>query len=253
MVVVTLVSVLVVVLLTLVVTRVATVILVSTGMSQESARFQARSALSGAGFTTNESEAVVEHPLRRRVISLLMVFGSAGLVTAIASLALSFGNATGGERLSRLFVLAVGLGLMLALARSHWINRRLTALIGRVLRSRGVDARDYVTLLDLAGDHTVVEMEVQPGDWVADHTLAELKLRDEGVFVLGIRHGDGSYIGVPRGSHRVAPGDTLVLYGDADRLEELDDRRAGAVYARDLTARRRSTSRSGQASRAAAG
>ncbi|MEA2184166.1 MAG: hypothetical protein QOF69_3351, partial [Solirubrobacteraceae bacterium] len=69
----TLLSVLVVVLLTLVVTRVATVILISTGMSRESARFQARSALSGAGFTTRESETVVEHPVRRRVISVLMV------------------------------------------------------------------------------------------------------------------------------------------------------------------------------------
>jgi hypothetical protein len=251
MVMVTLVSVLVVVLLTLLVTRVATVILVSTGMSQESARFQARSALSGAGFTTDESETVVEHPVRRRVISTLMVFGSAGLVTAIASLALSFGDATGGQRLSRLLVLAIGLGLLLGLSRSHWINRRLTALIGRVLRSRGVDARDYVTLLDLAGDYTVVEMEVQHGDWVAGRTLAELKLRDEGVFVLGIRHDDGSYIGVPRGSHRLAPGDTLVLYGDADQLEELDDRRAGAGDALHVAASGRS--RAQQAKRAAAG
>jgi hypothetical protein len=66
--------------------------------------------LSGAGFTTNESEAVVGHPVRRRVISTLMVLGSAGLVTAIASPALSFGDATGGQRVSRLIVRAVGLG-----------------------------------------------------------------------------------------------------------------------------------------------
>jgi Trk K+ transport system NAD-binding subunit len=110
-----------------------------------------------------------------------------------------------------------------------------------------------VTLLDLAGDHTVVEMEVQRGDWVAGHMLAELKLRDEGVFVLGIRHDDGSYIGVPRGSHRVVPGDTLVLYGYAERLEELDDRGARTGDARHAAASRRSTSRSGHASRAAAG
>jgi Trk K+ transport system NAD-binding subunit len=94
-------------------------------------------------------------------------------------------------------------------------------------------------------------MEVQRGDWVAGHTLAELKLRDEGVFVLGIHHDDGSYIGVPRGSHRVAPGDTLVLYGDAERLEDLDDRRAGAGDARHVAAGGRS--RSGQAPRAAPG
>jgi hypothetical protein len=206
----TLLSVLVVVSLTLVVTRVATVILISTGMSRESARFQARSALSGAGFTTRESETVVEHPVRRRVVSVLMVLGSAGLVTAVASLALSLGEATGDERVVRLLVLAIWLGLLFALSRSRWIDCRLTALIGRVVRSRGVDARDYVTLLDLAGNHTVVEMDVQLGDRVAGHTLAQLKLRDEGVFVLGIRRDDGSYVGVPRGSHRVAPGDTLV-------------------------------------------
>jgi len=34
----------------------------ATGLSRESARFQARSALTGGGFTTTESEAVVRHP-----------------------------------------------------------------------------------------------------------------------------------------------------------------------------------------------
>ncbi|MEE3220394.1 MAG: potassium transporter TrkA, partial [Planctomycetota bacterium] len=41
---------------TLLITRVATVALMVTGLSRESARFQARSALTGVGFTTYESE-----------------------------------------------------------------------------------------------------------------------------------------------------------------------------------------------------
>ncbi len=59
---------LVVVAVSLLITRVATVILTATGMSREAARFQARSAFSTAGFTTRESEAVVDHPIRRKVI-----------------------------------------------------------------------------------------------------------------------------------------------------------------------------------------
>lgn len=46
-------SLLMVVAVSLVITTVATVVLVATGMSTQSARFQARSAFTGAGFTTS--------------------------------------------------------------------------------------------------------------------------------------------------------------------------------------------------------
>lgn len=64
-------SLLVLVATSLAVIHVATLVLVATGLSRTVARFQAPSALSGAGFTTSESEQVVGHPLRRRVIIML--------------------------------------------------------------------------------------------------------------------------------------------------------------------------------------
>ena len=66
-------SLLVVLTLSILVTRIATVALTYTGLSRESARFQARSAFTGVGFTTNESEKVVNHPLRRKILMLLML------------------------------------------------------------------------------------------------------------------------------------------------------------------------------------
>jgi hypothetical protein len=60
-------SLLLVVTFSLLITRVATVILTATGMSRQAARFQARSAFTGAGFTTSESEQVVDHPVRREL------------------------------------------------------------------------------------------------------------------------------------------------------------------------------------------
>src|ERR687888_2511190 len=114
---------LVVIVVSLVVTRVAAIMLAITGMSRESARFQARSAFTGVGFTTAEAESVTSHPIRRRIVLALMLFGSAGVVTAVASLIVSFGGATGGERLSRGLLLLAGLAVLLLAARSRLVDR----------------------------------------------------------------------------------------------------------------------------------
>jgi TrkA-C domain len=224
-----LVLVLAVVLLILLVTRVATVVLALTGMSTESARFQARSALTGVGFTTSEAESVVSHPVRRRVVLVLMLLGSAGVVTALASLVISFGGASSGERVTRGLVLVVGLVLLLGLARSRTFDRLLARVVMRAMRSRGLHVADYAGLLRLSGGFTVGELEVEDGDWLADRTLRELRLRDEGVIVLGVSRGGGEYLGAPGPDTRIAAGDTLVLYGRDERLEELDERRGGRV------------------------
>ncbi len=83
-------SLILVLLLSLIVVRIAAEALILTGMSREAARFQARSAWTGTGFTTAEAEQVVSHPVRRQIVSTLMFLRSAGLVTAASTLMLSF-------------------------------------------------------------------------------------------------------------------------------------------------------------------
>src|SRR4051812_40071410 len=170
-----LVSVLIIVLVILLITRVATVALSLTGMSRESARFQARSALTGVGFTTTEAEDVVAHPVRRRIVGALMLVGSAGAVTAIGSLILSFGGSHNEQRTTRALILVLGLALLWVISRSAWVDRRLSRGIGRVLKWRGYDVRDYGRLLALQADWAVGELVVEDDDWIAGRTLAELK------------------------------------------------------------------------------
>lgn len=218
----------IVVLLSLLITRVATVMLTLTGLSWESARFQARSALSGVGFTTTEAETVVNHPVRRRIVMALMLVGSAGVITVIGALFLSFANADVSERELRIAILIGALALLLLLARSRWIDRRLSALIGRALnRWTDLEVRDYAALLRFADRFAVMEIAVHPGDWLAGKTLDELNLRHEGVVVLGVSRPDGRYVGVPSFSTRVEAGDLLICYGPSERLCELDRRPAG--------------------------
>ncbi len=214
--------------LSLLITRVATVALTVTGMTRESARFQARSALTGAGFTTQESEAVVSHPVRRRIVMGLMLIGSAGLVTAVAGLLGGFlAAARDDEELLRGAILVGGLFLVYLVSRSNWVDRHLSRLITKVLhRYTDLDVRDYARLLHLAGEYSVKEMAVQPGDWMAGRRLGELRMKDEGVLVLGVVRPDASYVGAPGKDTAIEPGDTVILYGRDTVLAELDSRPA---------------------------
>lgn len=221
-------SVLIVLTLSLLINRIATVALTLTGLSRQAASFQARSAFTGVGFTTNEAEQVVAHPVRRRIIMLLMLLGNAGVVTTISSLLLTFINTVGPrEWLLRLLILGIGLCILWFLAGSKWIDRYLSRLIHWALRKwTRLDVRDYNRLLHLSGDYTVTELEVQPDDWLANRQLNNLRLKQEGITVLGIHRQNGRYVGAPKGDTYIHPNDTLILYGKLPLLNELDQRNA---------------------------
>lgn len=226
-------SVLLVVAVSLLITRIATVILIATGLSREVARFQARSAFTTAGFTTSESEQVMSHPIRRRIVLTLMLLGNAGVVVAASSLFLGFARGGHGLAAVKLAELLGGIVLLVALSRSRAVDRALTRAIRRLLtRFTDIDNRDYAELLELAGDYAVTELSVCEEDWIAGKTLREAALRDEGIAVLGITRGN-DYTGAPTPSARIEPGDTLLLYGRGPELAELDCRPDGAAGDRE--------------------
>ena len=221
-------SLFVVVVVGLLISRIAAVALTATGLPVDAARFQARSALTGVGFTTTESETIVAHPLRRRIVMLLMLVGNAGFVTIVASVALSFATSGDtGDALIRMGITIGGLAVIMVVARSRVFERRLNSVIRRLLdRFSDLDVRDMHTLMQLSRDYAVSEIEVTAGDWVADKALADLELPDEGVLVLALERADAEFIGAPRGGTVVHPGDTLFLYGRATVLSDLGERPA---------------------------
>jgi hypothetical protein len=232
-------SLLIVLIVSLLIVRIATVALTLTGLSWPLARFQARSAFTGAGFTTTESEKVVRHPVRRRIIMLLMLLGNAGIVTAATSLILAFVGTESESGLTsavwfRLTILAVGLAGLWTITHSHWVDDHLSRLITWTFRRwTDLEVRDYAGLLRLSGDYAVVELEVRGDDWLCGRQLAALNLTDEGVLVLGIEKADGTYLGAPRGKTQLAEGDTAILYGPQETLSGLDRRRLGTAGDRE--------------------
>jgi len=212
--------------LSIAITRVGTIALTLTGMSYESAFFQARSAFYGVGYTTSESEMVVNHPVRRRIILILMVSGNLGIATMVATIIVSLMvSNSSGEWVKHLTLLSLGLAVIWLGSSSRWLNRSMSRLLTAALhRWTSLDVRDYLALLHLSTGYAVLEIKVQDDCFLAGKTLAELNLPRDGILVLGTQPPSGPFLGAPTGLTRIMAGDNLILYGPMERIESLSRR-----------------------------
>lgn len=223
-------SLLIIISLSILATRIGTLALVHTGLSKDAAKFQARSAYLGVGFTTRESELVMNDPVRRKILTILIFLGNAGIITTISSVIFGFISIEESGFLStQVLVLISGLLILIALSRSKFIDRKLSSLIEKALkRYTNLKIRDYYSLLHLQEDYRVSEIKVDEEDWLSNKTLVQLKLDKEGARVLGIRRTNGKYIGAPQGETKVKDGDIIILYGKNETLDSLEKRKKGS-------------------------
>ena len=224
-------SLLIIISLSMLATRIGALALIHTGLSMEMAKFQARSAYMGVGFTTNESEMVVNNPVRRRILTILMFLGNAGVITTISSVIFSFISVEQSGIFSvEVLVLVSGLLLLFLISQSKWIDKKLSAIINKALKKYTyLDVKDYYNLLHLTENYRVSEIEVEDEAWLLNKRLDQLDLGAEGLIVLGIKRKDGKYLGAPTGQTKVKKEDVLVLYGREKLLESLRRRKNGST------------------------
>ncbi|MCF8229759.1 MAG: TrkA C-terminal domain-containing protein [Bacteroidales bacterium] len=223
-------SLIIILAVSILITRIASNAIMHTGLSKQSAKFQARSAFTGVGFTTREAERVTEHPLRRKIVMLLMLLGNAGIVSAMATLILTFVNK--GENDFRwywdLLIIAGAVAVLWLLSTSKLFDRWLSQQIDKALNKyTDLNVRDYTSLLKLSGDYQITELGVEEDDWIEGKALEQCALRKEGINVLAIIRADGTYIGAPHGETRIESGDNMIIYGQEDNIRNLDVRKKG--------------------------
>ncbi len=210
----------------LLVTRIATVALTLTGMPRETARFQARSAFSGSGFTTSESEQVVNHPVRRNIVRQLMLWGNIGIVTVISSLMLSLLHSKGWES-HHWFLFGGGILGFYFLAVSKSVEKGMTRLIAFYLRRyTNIETRDYVSLLHLGDGYGVQRVELDGTNPLVGLTIDQIRQAYPHMIILGVLQDDGTYLGAPSLSYATQTEDRLVVYGSRDGIESLRGCRA---------------------------
>lgn len=215
-----------VVLIALGAVRAGTLALQRTGLSREAASFQAQSAFMGVGFTTSESEALVNHPVRRRILRYLMWGGYSGITVTVSTIVSGIGS-NEGHALRFLGMMLVTAGVLLSVWQVPVVRRTADSLLSRALQSiPSMRVIDFEELLEFGRGYTVAQLHVDKNRWMTGKTLRELRLADEGVLVLSITRSTGAFVGTPEADTPLEVGDRILTYGHTDCLEKLRERPA---------------------------
>ena len=196
-------SLLIIIALSIIVVRIGAIALELTGLSSEIASFQAQSAFSGVGYTTVESEAIVTHPVRRNIIRVLILLGSAGVTTSIATLVLAFVGQSGKAVARRGETLLVGLLIIFLVARSkHIYNMMKVIITGALKRWTTLRVYDYEQLFGLGEGYAIAKVTVKKDNPFSDKPIKDLKSHLEEILILGIYRRverKTQFIGAPHG------------------------------------------------------
>ena len=210
-----------------IIVRIGAIAFQITGLEWSLAKFQSLSCFSGTGFTTRESELIVGDKRRRRIASVLMVLGNAGLVTLIATAASALDPKQNIVPLLKdnffntpinLAVLAIVLFLVYKILT----NRKITGKLTRYLRKKIIKKEllkpvSFEELLQLTGGYGISRIEVYEGNPIIDKTLAESDLRKNDITVLAIIRGEET-IANPSANRKILKGDGLIAFGKLERL-----------------------------------
>jgi hypothetical protein len=210
---------LIAVVVSLLIVRIGAIALMLTGLSFDKAKFQALSAFTGTGFTTREAERVVNNSRRRKIVSLLMILGNAGIVTVIVTATSSFARVEGLQSGLHLLALLAGLGLIFLIVRNTSIAQRLEAFAeARMGRLKIFD--DDITvdeLLHLSEGYGVVRVGLMENSPFVGQTLSEINAGLDHSCILGVER-DREWLPTPKLIRKLMAQDHLVIYG---RLEDL--------------------------------
>jgi len=213
--------------LSVLITKIAAIALMHTGLSTESAKFQARSAYTGTGLSTQETENIMNHPVRRKIIYHLMLIGNAGIVTVMSSLILTFVLPdTNISRLYGLLIIVVGMLILFVAIRSKWVDKGLSRVINKMLkRYTNIEIHDFAAVLHLKDDYTIIEAKVDHDGWMGNRTLEQLNLREEGITILGVDRKGTGYFGSPSGTFKILPEDVVTIYGKSEGIKSIYGRK----------------------------
>lgn len=202
-----------------VVARIGALALQLTGMEPDVARFQALSALTGTGFTTTEAERVVRHRTRRRIVTALILTGSAGLVAMIGTLIFSLVQVTGlGAVLIRLAILIAGIFILYRIVLASGIGNRVISWFLKPVMQRALKrAPDVEEIFSVGKDWGVSLVTVREDSEKVGLSLADVTAAGD-IDVLAIERAEVT-LTKPGRDEKLASGDRLLVYASSKSIK----------------------------------
>jgi len=193
--------------------RIATVILKLTGLDEDTARFQAISAFTGTGFTTREAELILEDPIRRRTVTVLMILGKVGIVSIIAGLFLSFGKDSLFSDAGKVLFLILSILILYKLTTLKGFSRTLNRFIEKRIVARGfIKQKTLEELFSLPKGYGIAKLLITKDSKENGLTLSEAGFIKKDILVLCIER-KGTIVPFPHAEDKLKDGDRLLCYG----------------------------------------
>ena len=199
-----------------------------TGLEWSIAKFQALSCFSGTGFTTKEAELITRNPKRRRIATILMMLGKAGLITLIATLANTIRPVISGNGEFKDILPLINLGVIIisilviykllirtkfAKSFSDWIHKR-------ALKTRKISSITMEELTLTTGGYGVIRVEITEKNSLTGKTLKETNLNKKNdISVLAIES-EKKVIPNPSLSFKIKTGDQIICFGKLDQIKK---------------------------------
>lgn len=197
--------------------EISTTILTYTGMDRDKARFQALSALTSTGFTSKESEIIMRHPVRRRIIMFLMGMSYIGIASIFSSLISIYIDTVNWLYAFLIIGIAVGIYFIITHPKiANWISK----LVYRGIERRVEGFEQFEEMLRLGEDYIIREISIQRMPDLIGRTLREERLKDRHILVLAIRN-QFAILNMPPPDYVFSEGDRLVIYGPKQVLAKL--------------------------------
>lgn len=207
----------------LVIAEILAILLRMTGLDRDKARFQVVSIITSTGFTTNESELITQHPIRRKIAEILMIIGYIGQASIIG---LVFGAITKVTQLKDIEISIVLLGgiiiLLFFITKSKWFLHILEIIYEKrfIKHSSKNKLRTVGEVLKLNEDYGVVEFIIDSNHPLVGVLLEKSDLKKQEIQVLNIER--GNYIEqFPKKECVFREGDKVVVYGKLENIKKV--------------------------------
>lgn len=197
-----------------------------TGLPDDKARFQVLSLLTGAGFTTRESESIISSKMRRRLAQVTMLFGYVFNVTIVSAFVNVFFSLKSAQVDSVFLGIIIPLAiaaLVIRLIRTRFIRKRLDMILSKVAgKIMKQDKINTVLLMDYIGHDSIANVILKEvPESLQLKTLAESRLKQEHSIIVLLVERDGFKPEAAVAGTVFRPGDRLTVFGRYDEISRV--------------------------------
>ncbi|WP_100330497.1 TrkA C-terminal domain-containing protein [Bacillus xiapuensis] len=188
-----------------------------TGLETQVSRYQVISMLTGTGFTTDESQLIIDHPVRRRLSAFLILFGAFSLAVIISAITNILAN---DLRLKELTAINLVLLILFLIGKTPPIRRVLHKKFNKEMeKNLEVSELPIKDALYIEKDDLVTIVTIMEDSPLIGKKINDLIGKTDDLNILFVKRGD---IRIRRelSGESVKEGDELLIYGKEGHIRK---------------------------------